>query len=243
MAADVRDSHRISTLLNISIVALVFGACAAGTAGPGLGGDGGADDPKINADATIWVDAQQYPDASIPDGCEPEVCGDGFDNDCDGTIDNGAVQVMVTCSVSPSTMNIRAQGTPFEVSLFSLTNICDPTSPVSLDPALMTPGYISLAGNVALPNPFDQVCDGSTGERGIVENTIDRVVAGNDVNVKFNVEADGECSTLDGSRQDLLAVLSDVVDNTTVPVCLTSTIGGAQFTCCSDVRVRNRGNR
>jgi hypothetical protein len=175
-----------------------------------------------------------------------EICGDGLDNDCNGESDE-AVEIAATCSISPGLMNVGSEGTSFQFSLSSATDVCDTGNPVPLDPASATQGYISRAGDIVLPDPFAQQCpdplNGYLGEPGIVENLEDRKITGNDVNMKFNMEADGDCRTLDGSRQELLAALADVLNDSLVPVCVTGTIEGTEFTCCSEVTVRNNGNR
>ena len=97
-----------------------------------------------------------------------------------------------------------------------------------------------------LPDPLSQACDETTGylfERGIIENLANRLGSGSSANLKFDLASDGDCRTLDGNRQELLALLSDILDGTQVPVCVKSTIDGDTFECCAQVTVRNSGNR
>ena len=53
------------------------------------------------------------------------------------------------------------------------------------------------------------------------------------------VEIGGE----DGDAGDILAMLMDVPDGTSVPVCIAGRTGGASFQCCDTIEVRNRGLR
>ena len=48
---------------------------------------------------------------------------------------------------------------------------------------------------------------------------------------------------MDGDRQDLIALLTDATDGSLVPVCLAGIVLGEPFEACSQVTVRNRGNR
>jgi hypothetical protein len=62
--------------------------------------------------------------------------------------------------------------------------------------------------------------------------------------VRFDRPSDGDPATReDGDAGDLLAMLMDVPDGTSVPICLEGRIDDATFTCCDSVVVRNRGLR
>ncbi|MGD8377120.1 MAG: putative metal-binding motif-containing protein, partial [Acidobacteriota bacterium] len=176
----------------------------------------------------------------------PEACGDGADNDCDGTVDEGLLPVAV-CSPSQDLLNVGSQSTSFKFNLESLVNACDPANPAPLDAAGITAAYVSRAGDAVLADPLSLSCPDITGsflgERGIVEDFSDRQVTGNDVDLKFNRPADGDCRTLDGTRQDLFALVSDQPNNAVVPVCFKSTFDGVEFECCMEATVRNTGNR
>ncbi len=61
--------------------------------------------------------------------------------------------------------------------------------------------------------------------------------------LRFNLSSDGDCQTLDGDRQDLMAILSDVPDNTEAPFCVMGTVARLPFESCTTATVKNRGNR
>jgi hypothetical protein len=176
----------------------------------------------------------------------PEQCGDGLDNDCDGLADEELLPV-ATCSLSLTNFNVTTESTAFKFNFESLVNACDAANPVALDPASIARAWVSRAGNQVLPDPSTQQCpdpfNGFLGETGIFENLADRQVTGNDVDLKFNGEADGDCRTQDGSRQEMFALLSDVVNDSTVSICFSSTIDGVVFECCGEAKVTNHGNR
>jgi hypothetical protein len=69
------------------------------------------------------------------------------------------------------------------------------------------------------------------------------LTSGNSASLRFNQASDGLCSTLDGNRQDLNALLAGVPDNTNALVCVAGKISGAAFECCVNPNVRNRGLR
>jgi hypothetical protein len=176
----------------------------------------------------------------------PEICGDGIDNDCDGVTDEG-IRPVAVCAISPTNLNVQSTSSSFQISLSSLTDTCSASAPVALDPSRITTAYISRAGGQALPNPASLACpdpqDGFLGERGIFENLGSRQRTGNDLNLKFNHAADGDCRTADGDRQDLFALVSDALDGSIVPICMSSTIDGVAFECCTSAKVTNTGNR
>lgn len=62
--------------------------------------------------------------------------------------------------------------------------------------------------------------------------------------VRFDRPCDGDPVTRDdGDAGDVLAMILDLPDGTSVPVCLGGTLDGVPFTCCDTVVVRNRGLR
>jgi len=175
-----------------------------------------------------------------------EICGDGLDNDCDGQTDEQLLPV-ATCSLSQTNFNVTSESTAFKFSLTGIVNGCDSANPTALDPASIGVSWLSRVGSQVLPDPSTQQCpdpfNGFLGETGIFESIADRQQTGNDLDIKFNGEADGDCRTLDGSRQEVFALLADVVDGASAPICFSSTVNGVVFECCADVRVTNHGNR
>jgi len=191
----------------------------------------------------------------VPQPCVPgtptaEVCN-GIDDDCDGLVDEDRVQA--DCTVSPSTLNLDSQG-----SIFSLTcklfDVCDPGLPTPISGSTVSQVYVSRADSadssaddVTLPEPSTLPCPdpilGSLYERGISENLGARDVSNANVTFKFNLPSDGDCSTLDGDRQDLAGRLTAIPDNTNATVCISGKTGGADFQSCVQILVRNKGLR
>ena len=111
--------------------------------------------------------------------------------------------------------------------------------------------YVISVNGVRLPEPSDEV-DGiqeDTSARGredridvrsgrAVPNGIEETV------VRFIRPADGDPATPgDGNAGDLLAMLMDVPDGSSVEVCLAGRVAGQTFECCDSVLMRNRGLR
>jgi hypothetical protein len=170
---------------------------------------------------------------------------DGRDNDCDGLVDE--MEVEASCVFNPSSLNLQSQGSSFSIK----TSLFDTGNGVDLDPDLLAPVYISRisapgVGDILLPVPrAEPGCDDLT-EDGIWETATDRTVTGGGTaTLRFNIPADGSCQTMDGNRQDLIALMLDIPNGQTATVCYAGilTVLSEPFECCSTTSVTNHGNR
>jgi len=161
--------------------------------------------------------------------------------------------VQADCVASPSTLNLNSQGGSFTMTC-KLLDVCDPANPVPISGSTVSQVYISRldsadssADDVTLPDPTTLPCPdpvlGFLYERGISENLAARDVSNANVTFKFNIQADGNCSTLDGDRQDIAARLATIPDNTSATVCISGKTGGADFQACVSLLVHNKGLR
>lgn len=164
---------------------------------------------------------------------------DRIDNDCDGRVDEP--EVRSTCEFLPASIDLASKNTSFSIK----TTLRDPINNGFLDPARLDPVFISRIespglGALRLPTPrAGPDCD-STTEDGIWENVDKRSVRGSGtVTFRFNLPSDGRCSTRDGNRKDLLALLADLNEADTVTVCYRGRYPGFPdpFECCGTVRV------
>jgi hypothetical protein len=120
-----------------------------------------------------------------------------------------------------------------------------------MDAGLMSPAYISKVfspgiGKIVLPVPMAEPgCDPFT-EDGIWESLDDRTVTGAGVaTLRFTMPSDGQCQTMDGNRQDIIALMLDIPNGEVATLCLTGTYPGEAdpVECCGSVGVTNHGNR
>ena len=151
------------------------------------------------------------------------------------------------CSINPSSLNLQSNGNSFTLS----TVLTDPSSGLVLDPALMSPAYLSRVsspgiGDIVLPTPnAGPGCNDFTDD-GLWETVASRTVTGSGTaTLRFNTPSDGQCETRDGNRQDLIALLLDVPDGETASICYTSSYPGffRPFECCAAAAITNHGNR
>ena len=190
------------------------------------------------------------PQTCVPGSPTTETCN-GIDDDCDGLVDENGI--VADCTASPSTLNLNSQGSNFSLTC-KLSNSCDPENPVPISGSTVSQVYVSRldsadssSDDVTLPDPSTLPCPdpvlGSLYERGISENLAARDVSNANVTFKFNLPADGQCSTLDGDRQDISARLATVPDGTSATLCIAGTSNGADFQGCVLILVRNKGLR
>jgi hypothetical protein len=173
----------------------------------------------------------------------------GLDDDCDGLVDENRVQA--DCTLDPSTLNLGAQGSSFSMTCRML-DVRDPANPVEIPGDQVGPVYLhraEIAGDSShdrfLPDPSTLPCPdpvlGFLYERGIVESGRDNTHHG--FTAKFTAPQDGSCSTLDGNRQDLAALLAAVPDLTQVFICVAGKVPFGDFEGCTLEIVRNHGLR
>jgi hypothetical protein len=210
------------------------------------------------------------PQTCTPGAPAPETCN-GIDDDCDGFVDNEPVAsascddgdpgtndacvqgmcqsdmpVVAQCKVTPTTLNVRSEGRTvgFELTLSNaLTG--SPVDPLSLGPVHISKVDIPSQGGVlTLPTPdFGPGCTVD----GIWENPTKREVSADGASLKilFDTPSDGNCETLDGNRQDIIALLLGALDGEIVGLFVAGDYPGASgpVECGSTVRVENRGVR
>lgn len=151
------------------------------------------------------------------------------------------------CSITPSNLNLHSMGRKFSIS----TSLHDRESGDFINAHHIEPGFISrisspTVGELKLPVPsFEPGCDDLT-EDGIWENVEDRSLKDNGgVTLRFDIPSDGQCETMDGGRQDIIALMLDIPNKEIAKICYQSKYPGISepFECCGEVRVTNHGNR
>ncbi|MGD8377119.1 MAG: hypothetical protein PVF68_13370 [Acidobacteriota bacterium] len=142
----------------------------------------------------------------------------------------------VVCRLEPSVLDVHERPGALIARIEHPALAADPGA--TLDGVFIA----SVAGN-RLPGPDEpgEGIDAAAPRRGPVE----ALAGGGDSRVvRFDRPCDGDPGTRDdGDAGDLLAMLLDVPDGTSVPVCLGGTLDGIPFACCDAVVVRNRGLR
>lgn len=160
---------------------------------------------------------------------------------------NRAVRFGVQCEATPSSLNLQAQGNTLTIKT-TVTNLDLGTV---LDPSLLAPAFIarilSSSAPINLPAPrAEPGCDDFL-EDGIWETLADRTTTGSgQASMRFSTPADGQCETMDGNRQDIIALMLDIPDGEVAEIChITShpDLGQVPIECCAGVRVTNHGNR
>jgi hypothetical protein len=146
-----------------------------------------------------------------------------------------ARSIQATCVAGPHTINPKANGAGFSFSVV-LTDVTDPLNPIAVPLQRMSPAWISQVGDTTLPTPFSG--PGCTSDQdGIWETTGLRV----DPFINFSAASDGDCATLDGNRQDILAVVGRSSGAT--PICIGATVDGNPVACCDTVNVLAKSSR
>jgi hypothetical protein len=180
--------------------------------------------------AVSWFKAQSNPFAGIP--ASQSLLG-SFLVRPDGTLRYQPKRdIQAVCSAGPQTINPKSQGATFSFSV-TLTDVTDPGNPLPVDLSRMDPAYLSQVGTTSLPVPFAGPACGAADD-GIWETPASRTALG----ISFVAPSDGNCSTLDGNRQDIIAVLGR--DTGSQPICFSSSVDGNPVTCCDHVDVLSK---
>ena len=181
----------------------------------------------------------------VPGTPQVEQACNGLDDDCDGATDEN--DLAAVCSVRPRIMRDGGLMRGFTV-MCRLRDRCAQLALLSPLEGVIDPAWVSaadLAGDVtddvAFPDPATLACtEPHAGpERGIQEDVAARLMDADSVTFAFDRPADGVCSTLDGGRRDLAALLADLPDGALARVCVASRYAGRPFEGCGIVRVRH----
>jgi hypothetical protein len=180
-----------------------------------------------------FFQARRNPFAGIP---ATQTLLGSFQMNADGTLRYLPKRdIQAVCVAGPKTLNPKAQGATFSMSV-TLTDATDPANPLPVDLSRMDPAFLSQVGSTTLPTPFAGPGCGPSDD-GIWETLSSRTPTG----VNFVAPSDGNCSTLDGNRQDIYAALGRDIGSQ--PICLSSSVEGNSFTCCDTVTVLDKTRR
>lgn len=127
--------------------------------------------------------------------------------------------------VEPRTLNVKSNGNGFTVTIGLQDTDGSIVSASGAEEGVM----ISAVGDVTIPDSV------------ITENVAARTINGDEITVVFNDPATG-------SRQDVIAAVSDLEDGSVVDVCVKGVALDANgsirpFTGCSSITIKNKGSR
>lgn len=128
-------------------------------------------------------------------------------------------------TAGPQTLNVKSKGNGFSVALLLTDQLGRTVDPSSINEGVS----ITTAGGVDIP------------AGSISENVAGRTINGDTLTVVFDDPATG-------TRQDIIAAVSDATDGSTVTVCASGTARDADgilrpFEGCDDITIRNKGNQ
>ncbi len=163
-----------------------------------------------------------------------------------GAVDENRLEAF--CTPSPATLRLGTGGSPFTMSC-TIRQGCGAGGGTTIRPGSIGRTWISRADALhdatddrTYPDPGSLPCPdpspGSSSERGISENLMDRKSHGDVVTFKFNLPSDGQCATLDGDRQSLMERVALVPDGEAAQVCVAGLRQGVPFEGCATVIVR-----
>lgn len=154
----------------------------------------------------------------------------------DGTLTYQPLRlIQAACTAGPATLNPKSEGGGFSFDVV-LTDVTDPDHPTPVPLSRMAPAFILQAGSTVLPPP-DAGPGCAPAEDGIWETPAART----DTSIGFIAGSDGDCSTMDGNRQDILAVIGP--ESGDQPICFASMVDGNPVSCCDTVRVLEKSRR
>jgi hypothetical protein len=143
--------------------------------------------------------------------------------------------IQAACVAGPHTLNPKSNGAGFSFSVV-LTDVTDPLNPIAVPLSRMSPASISQVGDTTLPTPFSG--PGCTSAQDGIWETVG---LRSDPFINFSAPSDGNCATLDGNRQDLLAVVGR--SSGPLPICISASVDGNAVACCDTVNVLAKSAR